>query len=97
MIDTLESEADEHGKTRSEYIRDMLATRHEHADVRDEYEARIEELKRENERLKNEKRLILEQREENTELARYIEDELSYREAGLGTRMKWWLFGRGEE
>ncbi|KYH24272.1 hypothetical protein HAPAU_32550 [Halalkalicoccus paucihalophilus] len=33
------------------------------------------------------KRLILEQREEYHELQRYVEDELSYREAGLGTRV----------
>lgn len=58
---------------------------------------RVDDLERENERLRSEKRLILEQREENTELARYVEDELSYREAGLGTRMKWWLFGKRED
>lgn len=62
-----------------------------------EYEEEIAVLERENERLRNEKQLILEQREENTELQRYVEDELSYREAGLGTRMKWWLFGKGGE
>lgn len=41
--------------------------------------------------------MILEQREENQELTRYVEDELSYREAGLGTRMKWFLFEKGKE
>lgn len=55
-----------------------------------------ERIEQEAERLRNEKRMLLEQREENTELRRYVEDELSYREAGLGTRVKWWLFGKGE-
>lgn len=27
-------------------------------------------------------------------LLREIEDELAYREAGLGKRLKWWLVGR---
>ena len=58
---------------------------------------RVAELERENDRLRSEKRLILEQREEQTELQNYVQDELSYREAGLTTRMKWWLFGKGNE
>lgn len=59
--------------------------------------AEIEALETDIDRLQNEKQLILQQREENKELARYVEDELSYREASLGTRMKWWLFGKGSE
>lgn len=56
---------------------------------------RVEELEAEVERLEQEKRLILEERQEKRELARYVEDELSYREAGLATRVRWWLFGKG--
>lgn len=29
-------------------------------------------------------------------LRQYVEEDLSYREAGLGTRMKWWLFGKDD-
>lgn len=57
---------------------------------------RVDELKTEVERLKNEKRLILEQQEEATELQRYVEEEQTYRNAGLRTRTKWWLFGKPE-
>lgn len=82
--DELQSEYDELQK-------DYTELREEH----DRCGERIENLERENERLRREKRMILEQREENTELQRYVQDELSYREAGLGTRLKWWMFGKG--
>lgn len=110
MIAELEAEADEHGKTRSEHIRDTLATHHEHGVEHGEYEDQIAELEEqiaeletENERLRNEKRLILEQREEHTELVRFAEEqrELDQRrrtreDAPAWTRAKWWLLGRDD-
>ena len=40
---------------------------------------------------------MLEQREEHTELVRYVQEERTaeqrWREAGIGTRLKWRLFG----
>jgi hypothetical protein len=55
---------------------------------------RVDELEQKAERLEREKQLILEDREERNELVRYVEDELTYREAGLSKRVRWWLFGR---
>lgn len=55
---------------------------------------RVDELEQKVERLEREKQLILEDREERNELVRYVEDELTYREAGLSKRVRWWLFGR---
>lgn len=55
---------------------------------------RVDELEQKAERLEREKRLILEEREEKRELARYVEDEQAWRSAGLTTRAKWWLFGK---
>jgi Arc/MetJ-type ribon-helix-helix transcriptional regulator len=52
------------------------------------------ELAQEVERLTRERRQLLEQREEHDELVRYVADELSYREQGLLTRVRWWLFGK---
>lgn len=52
------------------------------------------ELAQEVERLTRERRQLLEQREEHDELVRYVADELSYREKGLFTRARWWLFGK---
>jgi hypothetical protein len=104
LIADLEEEADEHGVSRSEYIRNTLATRHEHDGEHEEYEERIAALEREiadleqeNDRLKREKRLILEQREENTELIEYVQEERTLErrraEAGILTRTKWWFTG----
>lgn len=55
---------------------------------------RVGDLEEKVERLDREKRIILEQREENQELVRYAETERAYREAGLPTRLRWFLFGR---
>ncbi|MFH5802409.1 ribbon-helix-helix protein, CopG family [Haladaptatus sp. CMAA 1911] len=122
----IEREAEEHGETRSEYIREILETRTEydsehgegqcvpietHAELQREYaELQAEhgegecvpveehnELQTELDRVHREKRQVLAQREENQELKRYVEDELSWREQSLGTRLKWWVFGKGSD
>ena len=65
----------------------------------EEYETtheRIEELERTVDRLRNEKQAIIEQREENQELARYVDEERTWRQAGIVTRTKWWLLGKPE-
>lgn len=65
--------------------------------LRDEYEEQIEDLEREIERTHREKRLVLEQREEHTELVNTVKEERSLvkrkAEAGLWTKTKWALFG----
>lgn len=71
--------------------------------IRD-YEERIANLETENERIRNEKRLILKQREENTELVEYVEEQrelTKYQErrqrllddANILRRWKWKLTG----
>ncbi|MEF8821957.1 MAG: hypothetical protein V5A52_06745 [Halovenus sp.] len=66
------------------------------ADCRD----RVAELEQRVERLEREKRLILEQREEHTELVRQTERRQDIVErrakAGLATRVKWAIFGMGD-
>jgi len=107
-LEELEAEAAEHGVSRSEHIRDTLESRHEHDADTAEHEAEVErlrdevaELERDVERLQKEKRLILEERDEKQELVRYVEDERSaeqrWRAAGLGTRLKWRVFGMPED
>ena len=104
MISELESEADELDKARSEHIRDILATRNEHGVKQDEYEDRIEDLGREITRLQNEKRTLIRDREERTELVEYVEQQRNldqYRakrermvdQAGMLTRWKWKFTG----
>lgn len=57
---------------------------------------RVEDLERELERARRERRQILEQREEHTELALYVEEERTWRQQPLRTRLRWWLLGKEE-
>ena len=111
MVSRLSDVVDESYDNRSEAVRDLLEKGFEHeqriTDLEEEYEAHITELKeqvnnleRETERLQNEKRLILEQREEHTELVEYVEEERDSnrrdrerRQAPAWRRAKWWLLG----
>ena len=108
MLEGLDEEADEHGVSRSEYIRTTLESRHEHDANTAEYEAEVDrlrdevaELERNVERLRNEKQLILQEREEKAELAAYVEEERTveqqWRQAGLGTKLKWRVFGMPDD
>jgi len=67
----------------------------------DECRERVAELEQQVERLEREKRLILEQREEHSQLVAAVEQERTLEQeraqAGLATRAKWWLFGRDGE
>lgn len=104
MLEALDEEADEHGVSRSEYIRATLASRNDDADDESEVERlrdEVAELERDVERLQNEKQLILQEREEKAELAAYVEEERTveqqWRQAGLGTKLKWRVFGMPED
>ena len=80
---------EEHDGNRSEAIRALI-------DKGLRYDDRVTDLEIENERLHRERRQLLEQREENQELVRYVEGERSWREAGLLRRAKWWLTGMSD-
>jgi cell division protein FtsB len=60
----------------------------------DELEERVADLETEVDRLRNEKRTLIRDREERGELVRFVEEEEARRSAGVFTRTKWWLFGR---
>jgi len=66
----------------------------------DDCRERVDELEQRAERLEREKRLILEQREEHSQLVRAVEEQRTLEQeraqAGLATRARWWLFGRDE-
>ena len=83
--------------SRSEAVRRLLDA---YEDLNADYEElhkQYEEAQTEAERLRNEKRLILKDREEKQELVEYVEEERTveqrWREAGLTTRLRWKLFG----
>lgn len=75
--------ADERGVSQAEVLRELIEKGLEYDDLDDENERLRRQLAATNQRV-----------EEHTDLVRYVEDELAYRQAGLGTRLKWWLFGR---
>jgi predicted nucleic acid-binding Zn-ribbon protein len=83
-------EALRHGRTQDARVADLAAET-------DRLQERVAKLETELDRVKNEKRLLLEEREEKAELVRYVEQERTaeqrWREAGFGTRMRWRLFG----
>jgi len=66
----------------------------------DECRERVGDLQERVERLQREKRLVLEQREEHSQLVRAVEEQRTLEQeraqAGLVTRARWWLVGRDE-
>jgi len=62
---------------------ELLATLEDEAD----------ELRRENDRLRARVDAVLDSRDERDELRRYVEDEQRYRQAGIVTRLRWFLRG----
>lgn len=103
MVEQLDSLTDNQSVTRSDVIRDTL---NDGLNTDDDVEIqrlqeRISDLETENERLRREKRLVLEQREEHTELVNTVKEEQSLAkrkaEAGLGTKTKWALFRMSNE
>ena len=89
--------------SRSEALRRFIDDYEELHTQYEELHTQCEELQTELEHERNRNRLILEQREEHTELVEYVQEERTaeqrWREAGLATRLKWRLFGMdtGEE
>ncbi len=92
LLDKLDAEADENGVSCSEYIRNTLASRGD-----------TEELRRENDRFRNEKRALVQQREEHTALIEYVEDERRIQERREQRQQRnilwraWWLAGTPAE
>ena len=89
----IEGYADENDVNKSDAIRELLSRGLEYEDLRSE-----------NERLRNEKRTLINQREEHGELVEYVEGEREIqqrreerRDAPVWRRAKWWVFGRGGE
>jgi Arc/MetJ-type ribon-helix-helix transcriptional regulator len=64
-------------------------------------DGRVERLEQEVDRLRREKRQLLEEREEKKQLANYVETEREveqrWRQADVVTRMKWRVFGMPDE
>lgn len=96
QADRMESEVDNSDdySSKSDYVRQLM-------DRHDSLENEVRELRIKNERLENEKTLILEQREEHTELVEAIQRDQTLSErkshANILTRWKWKLTGIPQE
>lgn len=91
--EAIEAFSDENDCTKSEAVRALLKRGVEY-----------EELQIENERLQSEKRTLINQREEHTELVEYVQEERSLaqersqrRKAPVWRRAKWWFLGEPDE
>jgi transketolase len=103
-LEEIDDEAEQSDQTRAEYLREVIGNRHrheqiqaEHEEILRDYEQKVDELETELDRVHNEKRLILEQREENEQLVNYVEAEKTLQErkasANMFTRLKWKVTG----
>lgn len=90
-IEAIEEYREENGLTKSEAGRELLVNGLEH-----------DRITTENQRLRNEKRTIINQREEHGELVEYVKEERRIqqrreerRDAPVWRRAAWWVLGRG--
>ncbi len=88
-IQSLDSEAETRGVTRSEYIRELIERRSEYAE--------IDSLREELERVKHERNTLIQNRQETTDIVRYLEKNQEWETAPIWTRAKWWVFGKPQE
>ena len=96
-IESIDDEANEHGRSRSEHIREIIRTRNEHEELKAEHER----LQQQVDRLQREKRMILERDTETTDLVAEVRKDRTLAErkarAGLLKKAKWALFGMGDD
>ena len=100
-IEDVEVEAEESDVTRSEYLRDIIESRDEHAEEVERLREEVNELRTDVERLRSEKRQLIEDREQRADLVEYVEEEKELKElerearsAPVWKRAKWWVVGR---
>ena len=98
QLDTLDEFQEENDiSSRSEALRRFIDDYEELHTQYEELHTQCEKLQTELEQERNRNKMILEQREEHTELVKYVQDERTaeqkWREAGIGQRIKWRLFG----
>lgn len=82
---------------RSEHDAELERLRSEYEAEIERYEAEIDSLEARVDDLQRQLAATNQRVDEHKELVRYVEDELTYRQAGLGKRLKWWMFGKSDE
>lgn len=83
LAEHIENEAERRDESKSKIARELLELGTEH-----------DELESENERLRNQLQATNQRNDVNDKLVRYVEHDIDYHEAGLGTKLKWFVFGK---
>jgi regulator of replication initiation timing len=87
VLEDVEEDEDRDVRSRSEAVRTII-------DEWEELREECEDLRTENERLRDRIMALIDEREERTELVRFVDEEEERRRAPAWTRAKWWLLGR---
>jgi len=59
-------------------------------------ESELQQTRAERDDLRRQLAAVNSRQEDITEIVKYVDEEQSWRKAGLMTRTKWWLFGRND-
>ena len=86
---------------RSELMRELIDDYRDLRDRVDDLEAEVEHERARADDLRRQLQAMSQRQDDVDELARYVEEERTVerrrREAGLGKRAKWWLFGMPDD
>lgn len=83
VLERVDEHAEDRDVSRSEYLRTLVRRGFEY-----------DEVVAERDRLENQLRTLIDQREEHQELVEYVDEEKTWREASLKTRIQWWIWGK---
>lgn len=104
LLNKIEEYRKKEYENRSEKVRDLLKDGLNYEETVGEFEEQIRELEEKIDRLENEKRKLIEQREENQELVKFVEEQKSViqqekeiKNKPVWKRARYWVLGRNSE
>lgn len=83
--------------SRAAALRDLVDKGLEYEDVVEEYEQEITRLEARVDELEAQLQHQRSREEDVEEIVEYVDEEKSYRRAGIVTRAKWWFFGMDDD
>lgn len=83
LVEHIENEAERRDESKSKIARELLQLGTEY-----------DELESENKRIRNQLQAANSRNDVDDKLVRYVEHDIDYHEAGLATKLKWFVFGK---
>jgi metal-responsive CopG/Arc/MetJ family transcriptional regulator len=83
VVKHIDDEASERDVSKSEVARTLL-----------ERGIEYDEVESERDQLRNQLQAMSSRNEVDDKLVRYVEHDIEYHEAGIGTKLKWFVFGK---